>query len=86
MQPTQIAVNGTDDPKLSAPLLLSADKLAELLNISVRTLWRLRAAGTLPRPLRIGGSIRWRFDEISQWIDAGCPHGGATNLPQQTKL
>jgi len=54
-------------------LLLSAEKLAELLDISLRTLWRLRAAGKLPAPIRLGGSVRWRCSEIEAWIAAGCP-------------
>lgn len=54
-------------------LLLPAEKLAELLDISLRTLWRLRAAGKLPAPIRLGGSVRWRSDEIQGWIAAGCP-------------
>ena len=53
--------------------LLSAEKLAALLDISVRTLWRLRAAGKLPAPVRLGGSVRWRAQEIAIWIERGCP-------------
>ena len=55
------------------PLLLAADRVAELLDISTRTLWRLRAAGKLPSPVKIGGSVRWRAKEIENWIEAGCP-------------
>ena len=54
-------------------MLVSAEKLAELLDISIRTLWRLRAAGKLPVPVRLGGSVRWRVHEISDWIEKGCP-------------
>ncbi len=55
--------------------LLSAERLAALLDISVRTLWRLRSAGKLPPPVRLGGSIRWNAAEIRAWIEAGCPAG-----------
>ena len=54
-------------------LLLSADRVAAALDISVRSLWRLRAAGQLPKPVKIGGSVRWRCEEITQWIADGCP-------------
>ena len=54
-------------------LLLSADRVAAALDISVRSLWRLRAAGQLPKPVKIGGSVRWRHEEIKQWIANGCP-------------
>jgi predicted DNA-binding transcriptional regulator AlpA len=54
-------------------LLLSAEALADRLGFSTRTIWRLRSAGKLPPSLKIGGSIRWRSQEIDGWIDAGCP-------------
>ena len=59
---------------LSPALLVSADKLAEMLDISVRTLWRLRSAGKLPPALKVGGCVRWRLAEVRAWIAAGCPH------------
>jgi excisionase family DNA binding protein len=55
------------------PLLLRAQELARLLNISLRTLWRLHSARALPQPMRLGAAVRWRMDEIKQWIAAGCP-------------
>jgi excisionase family DNA binding protein len=55
------------------PILVRAAELARMLNISLRTLWRLNSAGRLPRPLRLGTSVRWRLDEVNQWISAGCP-------------
>jgi excisionase family DNA binding protein len=54
-------------------LLLSAERVAELLDISIRTLWRLRAAGKLPAPIHLGGSVRWRTRDIEAWIASGCP-------------
>jgi excisionase family DNA binding protein len=55
------------------PLLIAADELADLLKVSKRTLWRLRSAKHLPEPVRLGNSVRWRIEEIRQWIAAGCP-------------
>jgi excisionase family DNA binding protein len=57
----------------AAPALISAAELADLLQISTRTLWRLRSAGKLIRPIKLGGSTRWRFDEVQDWIAQGCP-------------
>ncbi len=54
-------------------LLLSADQLARILDVSVRTIWRLRDTGRLPPPLRIGGGVRWRRADIQNWIEEGCP-------------
>ncbi len=53
--------------------LINANQLAELLNISERTLYRLKSIGQLPVPIVLGGSVRWRLSEIRQWIEMGCP-------------
>ena len=55
------------------PALISAVELAELLQVSTRTLWRLRSAGKLIKPIKLGGSTRWRLDEVEAWIADGCP-------------
>jgi excisionase family DNA binding protein len=53
--------------------LLTAEELADRLSLSLRTVWRLDSAGKLPRPIRLGGSVRWRRNEIERWLQAGCP-------------
>ena len=57
----------------SEALLIQAEELAALLNVSERTLWRLLSAGKIPEPVRLGRSTRWRLDEVRQWINDGCP-------------
>lgn len=52
---------------------LSAKEVASMLAISLRTLWRLLSARKFPKPIRIGGSPRWRKSVLMSWIDAGCP-------------
>ena len=47
--------------------------VAKLLSISKRHVHALNASGRLPRPIRLGRSVRWRADEIRAWLDAGCP-------------
>ena len=59
------------------PALISATELADLLQISTRTLWRLRSSGKLIEPIKLGGSTRWRLDEVQKWIAAGCPASDA---------
>lgn len=54
------------------PLAISAGELAEMLGVSLRQVWRLNAAGKLPKPIRLGGSVRWNRDEILKWFEAGC--------------
>ncbi len=60
------------------PLLIPASEVARLLGISKRTLWRLLSVGKLPAPIRLGNNVRWRLDEVEQWILLGCPsaHSG----------
>lgn len=48
--------------------LLNAQQLAKILNISPRTLWRLKSAGKLPEPVKIGGSVRWHPKDIQELI------------------
>ena len=54
-------------------LLINAEQVANILNISERTLWRLVSGGKVPQPVRIGRSARWRVQDIYDWIESGCP-------------
>ena len=67
------AESSTDQAVHSQPLLITATELAGMMQISIRTLWRLRSAGELLEPVRIGGNTRWRLDEVHKWINDGCP-------------
>lgn len=55
------------------PPLISVDELASMLGVSTRTLWRLLSAGKLIKPIKVGGSTRWRRSDVQQWIAQGCP-------------
>ena len=57
-------------------MLISANQLAEMLQISERTLWRLLSSGQILPPVRFGGNTRWRFSDVEQWIEQGCPAQG----------
>jgi len=63
-----------------AERLLAECQAAHLLNLSVRTLqaWRLRGIG--PAFVRAGRAIRYRRDDIIDWIAANTVAPGA--LPQ----
>ena len=56
-----------------APVLIDVSDLATMLNISTRTVWRLLSAGKMLAPIRIGGAVRWRYQEVHRWIEQGCP-------------
>lgn len=68
----------TTEKHSAAPLpsrerLLDIRQLATVLNVSVRSIYRLRDGGRLPAPVRVGCLIRWRAAEIDKWIESGCP-------------
>jgi excisionase family DNA binding protein len=48
-------------------------EVAELCSCSERHVRRLADAGRMPAPIRLGALVRWRRDEILEWIAAGCP-------------
>lgn len=56
-----------------SPLVVDAKRLAKLLCAGVRTVRTWDAAGKLPAPIRIGGRVVWRVDEIRDWLAAGAP-------------
>ncbi len=56
--------------------LLSVDTLAQLLELSTRQVRRLDVTGKVPKPFKIGRSVRWRRSEILAWLEAGMPERG----------
>lgn len=57
----------------TACLAIPADAVARLLCVSVRHLWDLNASGRVPRPVRLGRSVRWDVAELESWLAAGAP-------------
>lgn len=59
----------------SAPVesaLLDVDQVAALCRCSARTVYRLADSGRMPRPLKLGALVRWRREEVLNWIAGGC--------------
>ena len=52
----------------TAPLLLRATQVAELLNLSLRSLWTYVGQGRVPAPIHIGRSTRWKRSDIDAWL------------------
>lgn len=65
------AAGGSRRP--AEPLLLTANQVAQLLQVSPRTLWRLVSASQTVAPIKVGGATRWRRTAVEQWIADGCP-------------
>ena len=55
------------------PPLLTTAQAAQLATAGERTWWRWSRAGIAPAPLKIGGAVRYRRDELLAWIADGCP-------------
>lgn len=53
--------------------LVTPHDLAELLGVSTRTLYRWIDRGQLIRPLRLGGVLRWRWRDVTQWLEEQAP-------------
>lgn len=66
--PTNVETSRSDQAAL-----LCVNQVAALLQVSVRSVWRLRSAGELIEPVQIGGNTRWRRAELERWIAEGCP-------------
>ena len=69
MEATQVL-----QPELRIPLLISVETLAEMLDISPRSVWRRLSSGEMIEPIKIGKSVRWRRQEVIDWVEAGCPN------------
>ncbi|MGR3524901.1 MAG: helix-turn-helix transcriptional regulator [Paracoccaceae bacterium] len=48
--------------------LLSAREAAKILNCGTSTVWRRAAEGVIPRPLKIGGTSRWKLSDLEAVI------------------
>jgi predicted DNA-binding transcriptional regulator AlpA len=57
------------------PLLIPDTTAANLAGVSRAHWHRLRAAGKLPPPIRLGRKVLWRRLEIIAWVEKGCPDG-----------
>ena len=53
--------------------LLDVEQVSEMLNCSIRHVYRLCDAGKMPRAVKIGCLNRWSGQVIQSWIDSGCP-------------
>ncbi len=66
------------------PVLLNEHEVAGILNMSVASVRRWRLLGRGPRFLKIGASVRYRSEELSEFL-ATRPTGGGDNSDRPGK-
>jgi len=49
--------------------LITLDKVAELLSVTKRTVYRLIAKGDLPQPLKVGHSVRLSVSDVAEYFE-----------------
>lgn len=52
--------------------LLTVKQVAAMLTCGERTVYRMADTGKMPRPVKIGGLVRWPRRGVMAWIEAGC--------------
>lgn len=52
------------------PLYLKADQVAEMLQLSAKSVFRLAAADPTMPQLRLGGSVRFPRERLLRWLRA----------------
>lgn len=67
--PGDIAMTERD----GSPILLTAKEAWTLCRMKKTSWYKNLALKTVPQPVRIKGMVRWRKEELVDWIDAGCP-------------
>ena len=53
--------------------LLTVSVVAEICGVAPATIRRMTDSGAMPLPVRLGRAVRYRRDDIMDWIDDGCP-------------
>ncbi len=48
-------------------IFLSIQELAKRYRVSTKTIYTMKKHGRLPAPLRVGRSVRWDMNDITEW-------------------
>lgn len=55
---------------VEVPAVLTADQVAQVLQISVRGFRGMVASGQFPQPIRLGRLTRWSRAAVDRWVEA----------------
>ena len=67
------SVNGGGGHVAIDAAMLDVQAVARVLRCSPRHVHRLRDAGRMPPPVKLGALVRWSRAVIEEWISRGCP-------------
>jgi excisionase family DNA binding protein len=73
LQASRNAIFAGQKPPEDKGLLTNSRQAAKLLGVSDRTLWGMWNAGKMPQPIRIGQVVRFGYEELRAWVNAGGP-------------
>lgn len=59
--------------KKESLILVGANELAQMLSVSPRHIWRMKAASKLPKSINFGRCVCWVLSDIRLFIQMGCP-------------
>ena len=60
-------------PAEDSAKLLDVQAVANMLDCSVRHVYRLSDTEQMPSPVKLGSLVKWSRAAIEQWVDDGCP-------------
>ena len=66
-------------------LRLTADELADFLDVPIKTLYAWRCRGEGPVGFRVGRHIRYRWVDVEVWIEDRIAHTCHTRMAQSSQ-
>jgi len=68
------------------PLLISTRAAAKLVGVGQSTFLRNVDAGIVgPSPVKFGGRVLWRVEDLRRWVDAGLPDRAAWEAIEENR-
>src|SRR5262245_11384183 len=55
------------------PLLVDTEEAAAACGIARSTWFRLKSAAKTPAPVKLGGRVLYRVEDLRLWVNWGCP-------------
>jgi excisionase family DNA binding protein len=62
-------ISASDNEHRDRDRLLTPDEVAVFLGVPLRTIYRWRSRGDGPRGYRVGRHVRYRVDDIEDWLE-----------------